>query len=353
MHAYAGETQPMETTDRIPYALTAYGLPHSMGYLPTKSGIKRPVPLSLVDLMDLAQSEGLAGVEFPLLSLVPSFDGALVDVGKAQQDIAGEVKRRGLRLIADYGALLDNEPDHLKEYLALAARTGANVVRATLSHILCGDRRHLAGGWSAHLAALAERLNAVLPFAEALGVCIAVENHQDATTEDLLELAERTDNHRAFGITLDTGNPLAVGQDPVEAARQLAPIIRHVHLKDYTVHFSPEGYRLVRCAAGDGAVDFPAILEAVRKNGHDVLPGIEIAAQATRTIPLLDAGWWAEYPPREARQLIPALQVVWKHGRPFGEPYSSAWERGEESDAVAAEEIDVVRRSAAYFRGLH
>lgn len=342
----------LETSDRIPFALTAYGLPHSMGYLATKAGDKRSNPLSALDLMDLAQSLGLAGVEFPLLSLVPSFDGALVDVGVARVDVAGEVSRRGLRLIADYGAILDNDADHLKDYLALAAKTGANVVRATLSHILCGDRRTLVGGWSAHFDALVERLKEVLPFAEDLGVCLAVENHQDATTEDLLTMADRVGNSRAFGITLDTGNPLSVGQDPVEAARQLAPIIRHVHLKDYTIHFAPEGYRLVRCAAGDGAVDFPAILEAVRGNGHDLLPGIEIAAQATRTIPLLDPGWWAEYPARDATALIPALRVLWKHGRPADEPYSSAWEQGAGSDTVAAEEIEIIHRSAAYFRGL-
>ncbi len=342
----------MEPIDRIPYALTSYGLPHSMGYLATKEGDKRRNPLGLAGLMDLAQSQGLSGVEFPLLSLVPSFDGALVKVAEGQADIGEEVRRRGLRLVADYGALLDNEPQHLKDYLSLAASTGAKVVRTTLSHILCGDRRRLAGGWSAHFEALVERLKVVLPAAEELGICIAVENHQDATTEDLLELGERTGNSTAFGITLDTGNPLAVGQDPVEAARQLAPIIRHVHLKDYTVHFAPEGYRLVRCAAGDGAIDFPAILSAVRSNGHDIMPGIEIAAQATRTIPLLDLDWWSEYPEREARSLIPALQVLWKHGRPPGEPYASAWERGEDSDAVAAEEIEIVRRSAAYFRSL-
>ncbi len=52
-----------------------------------------------------------------------------------------------------------------------------------------------------------------------------------------------------------------MGEDPVEAARASAPLIRHVHLKDYTIHFAPEGYRLVRCAAGDGVIDFPAILD--------------------------------------------------------------------------------------------
>lgn len=339
----------MTPPDTSPYLLTAYGLPHCMGYLPTKSGEKHAAAMSAVDLMDLALSLGLCGVEIPLNAVVPSFDGANVQVAPVV-DVAAELRRRNLRVVADYGALLDNEPSHLQDYLALAARTGANVVRVTLSHILCGDRRKLAGGWPAHMDALVERLKQVLPFAEDLGVSISVENHQDATTEDLLSLAERTGNSRAFGITLDTGNPLSVGQDPVEAARRLAPIVRHVHLKDYTIHFAPEGYRLVRCAAGDGAIDFPAILAIVRANGNGVVPGIENAAQATRTIPLLDGGWWQEYPRRDARELIPALQVLWKHGRPADEPYSSAWERGEDSRTVAEEELDVVRRSAAYFR---
>jgi sugar phosphate isomerase/epimerase len=168
----------------------------------------------------------------------------------------------------------------------------------------------------------------------------------------LIELAERTGLSPAFGVTLDTGNPLAVGQDPVDAAVKLSSIIRHVHLKDYTIHFAPEGYRLVRCAAGDGVVDFPAILEGVRSNGHNVIPGIENAAQATRTIPILDPGWWAEYPPRSALDLIPALRTLWSKGRPAGEPYSSAWEREADSAAVSEQELDQVTRSARYIRTL-
>ncbi len=159
-------------------------------------------------------------------------------------------------------------------------------------------------GWPARLAAVAGRLREVLPLAEELGLTIAMENHQDATTADLLSLHEMSGNSPAYGITFDTGNPLAMGEDPLEAARALAPLIRHVHLKDYSIHFAPEGYRLVRCAAGDGVIDFPAILRMVGANGHHVVPGIEIAAQAMRTIPILDPGWWTTYPNRDARDLV-------------------------------------------------
>ena len=119
------------------------------------------------------------------------------------------------------------------------------------------------------------------------------------------------------------------------------------------MHLAPEGYRLVRCSAGTGVVDFPTILALVRANGFTgLLPGIEIAAQATRTIPLLEDSWWAEYPEREVRTLLNPLRLLWKHGHPQDEPYSSAWERGEISEAVVAEEWRLVEESIAYFATL-
>ena len=39
----------------------------------------------------------------------------------------------------------------------------------------------------------------------------AVENHQDGASDDFLWLAEQVQFSPAFGVTLDTGNPLAVG----------------------------------------------------------------------------------------------------------------------------------------------
>lgn len=343
---------PAPDAQRLPYVVTAYGLPHVMGYLPTKSGEVHPSPLGAVGLMDAAREMGLAGVEIPLTTRVPSFDGKYVEVGGDGEDLGTALRERGLKVVADYGVILDHPAEHLCDYLRTSARVGAKVVRATLSNILCGDRRKLAGGWEARLQALATRLQDVLPVAEELGVCLAVENHQDATTDDLLWLAEASGNSPAFGITLDAGNPLAVGEEPVEAARRLGPLLHHLHLKDYTIHFAPEGYRLVRCAAGDGVVDFPAILEIARGNGHDLLPGIEIAAQATRTVPLLEPDWWDEYPPMPAKGLAAALGVLWAKGRPQHEPYSSAWERGANSVEVSAEEWAVVRQSVDYFRAL-
>jgi sugar phosphate isomerase/epimerase len=336
----------------IPYVLTAYSLPHAMGYLPTKAGERAARPLTPVNLVEAAAEMGLAGVEVPLSRVTPVFDGKTVEQEWSLEELRARLDARGMHLVADYGILMDQPAEHFHEYLRLAAQMGARVVRALLSNLLCGDRRKLDGGWETRLEAVASRLRMALPLAEELGIAIAMENHQDAATADMLRLHDMTGGSPAFGITLDTGNPLSVGEDPVETARVLAPLIRHVHLKDYTIHFAPEGYRLVRCPAGAGVIDFPAILAAVRANGHAIVPGIEVAAQATRTIPILEPGWWECHPNRGASSLLGALRILWEKGRPVDEPYSSGWERGADSPEVAAEEWDVVRKSVEYFRAL-
>ena len=323
------------------FAVTAYGLPHAMGFLPTKDGAKPEKPVTIFDLMDWAKERGLAGVDVPIPADISG------------EEVKNALAERNLRLVVESMAVLSLSVDETRAHLEKSKLAGAKVVRFVLSGILCGDRRNFPGGWSAHLVALTSRLREILPVAEELGLSLALENHQDATTEDFLRLYEASGESPAFGVCLDAGNPLAVGQEPVETAKTLAPLIRHVHLKDYRVHFAPNGYRLVRCAAGEGVVDFPAILKIVRANGFSgLLPGIEIAAQATRTIPILEPSWWAEFPPRESTKLLGALGILWKSGIPESVPYSSAWERGEGSEAVIAEEWAVLEKSAAYFKNL-
>ena len=333
---------PLLPDGRLDMALNVYGIPHAMGLMPTKAGAPNPRPMTVTDFLDLAVELRLSAVDMELPRPDQMTDDAFADA----------LRERGLRLVVEHMYLLESDVPALRAALGRAGRLGARVFRACMSRVLCGDRRGLAGGWDAHFAATAARLRELLPAAHDLGLSIAVENHQDCGSDDLLRLWDLTGQHPAYGVTLDAGNPLAVGEGPVEFARRTAHLIRHVHCKDYTIHFSPEGYRLVRCAAGSGCVPFPEVLRVVLANGHGVLPGIEIAAQPTRTIPLLDDAWWACHGPRQKDHLVEALRVLWAHGVPAHVPYSSAWERGEDSATVAAEELDVLRRSVAYFRSI-
>src|SRR5687768_16356658 len=242
-------------SERLPIALTSYGLPHATGFIPTLDGQACSTPVTPIELMDAAAEMGLAGVDMPLPPGIPT------------ERIREALEERNLRIVTEYLCLLDVQAAELKSFLEASAAVGAKVTRVLISRILCGDRRNLPEGWTGRLEAAAARLREALPVAEDLALALVVENHQDATSDDLLRLYELSGSSPAYGICLDTGNPLAVGEGPVETARKLAPLIKHLHLKDYTIHYAPEGYRLVRCAAGEGCIDFPAILEAVKGNG--------------------------------------------------------------------------------------
>jgi sugar phosphate isomerase/epimerase len=286
--------------------------------------------------MDIAVQHGLVGVELPMR-------GGL-DTQRGRERLAQEAKERGLVILlaggpANEGSLRD---------LVVAAREAsgmeAPVVRTTLSNVLCGERAKAEGGWGLVLARARAAIESCLPMAKDLGVRIALENHQDAASSELIELCEETDPEWV-GVCLDTGNPLAVGEDPVEFARAVASHTMHVHLKDYRVHLAPNGLRLVRCAAGEGVIDFPAMLRELRTSRFPLTPGIEVAAQGERLIRIGERDWWEGLPGRTASEIAPVIGLALRHGRPESEEWRTLWERGASSEEVARDEIEVFERS--------
>src|SRR5438874_5616899 len=222
--------------------LAVYGTVFSMGIHPAST---RP-PIRSRQLMDQALVAGLEGVELPA-SLLQSED---------IEDVAQYVREHGLFITLASGGYA---PDKLMKDIELGARLGVGTVRTAVGGAkLGGDRRPLAGRWQLFLQEILAGLRQATAIAERAGVNLAVENHQDLASEELLWLCESIGSQR-FGITLDTGNPLATAEEPVDFARRVAPYVKNVHVKDYQVYMSNEGYRLVRCPLGQGVVDFPAL----------------------------------------------------------------------------------------------
>ena len=200
-------------------------------------------------LMGRAAAAGLRGVEFPPDRCLPGVSPT--DLERARAAAA----ERGLGVVADGGVIAEDE---LRRWIPQAAGLGASVLRVIVSRVLGGNRREMGGGWRAHLERAAVALKAVRPLAEERGITIAVENHQDIASDELVRLCEEVGG-RHIGITLDTGSALAVAESPLAFARRVGPFVRNVHIKDYHVFLSPTGYRLSTCAIGEGVVDFLAL----------------------------------------------------------------------------------------------
>jgi hypothetical protein len=141
---------------------------------------------------------------------------------------------------------------------------------------------------------------------------------------------------------LDTANPLAVAEDPVEFARQTAPFVKHVHLKDYRIHLSGSGYRLVRCASGEGVIPFGEILQVLREQGRDKWGSVEVGAVEHRHVRAFEPDFWPEYPRRSAAQFARVVAFVLRHAQPEDEDYRTPHER----ERPAAELMEYERAQA-------
>ncbi|MFL5702619.1 MAG: sugar phosphate isomerase/epimerase family protein, partial [Ktedonobacteraceae bacterium] len=182
--------------------------------------------------------------------------------------------------------------------------------------------------------------------AERVDVNLAVENHQDLASEELLWLCESIGSER-FGITLDTGNPLATAEEPLDFAKRMAPYVKNVHLKDYCIYLSEEGYRLVRCPLGQGVINFPALFGILAEACPDVTMSIELGALEARSIRVLADDYWSDYPPRTAAQLARVLRLVQANARPAGN-WRTPFERDEPVEAILAYEEQQLAASLAY-----
>jgi len=297
--------------------------------------------MSPEQLLDLVGDLGGTFYEGPAESMArEGGDEALRSYGRMARD-------RGLGLVLDGHRIQDEAT--LREDLRQAELLGARRLRLTLSSILCADRRSIGGyqGWQRHLRKVAGILRAVSQEAEDRGVAIGLENHQDATSEDLLWLCQEADSSHV-GVTLDTGNPLAVGEDPVAFCRRVLPHLVHVHCKDYLIFDAPEGFRLVRCAFGDGAIDFASLIELSRQR-PDVTLSLEQAANNNRYIRILADDYWAGLGDRKISEVLPVLRL-WQERKRDGD-YRTPWEKSE-FDRQADYEREQLERSVKNARTL-
>lgn len=322
----------------MPFGVCAYGFPVGCGF--AQRGEPLSNPLKATEFMALATAHGLSSIEIPLTGMLPDLEPATIDRFRAAREQAN------LGLVVDTGVV---DIETLERMLPLAARAGAHVVRATLSTILEGARADLPGGWAAHLAEMQRRITALLPVLATHDLVLALENHQDATSDDLLALCEAGDGH--VGITLDVANPLAVAEEPLEFAHKIGPWIRNVHLKDYQVWATPSGYRLVRCALGDGVVPFPELITLLTTVAPAAPMHIELAALYARHIRVWEDHWWDGFGPRDVRAVIPAIRSLAQQAR-LGDDWPTPMEREAPAAEVAAYEREQFEQSVRYLRDL-
>jgi sugar phosphate isomerase/epimerase len=210
---------------------------------------------------------------------------------------------------------------------------GATVARA----IFTGGRRYEIFQTVEAFAAFHEQAKQSLALAEPilakLRLKLAVENHKDLTAAELAGLMRAIDSEW-IGVLYDTGNNLALLEDPAETLAALAPFALGVHLKDMTLQPDADGFLLSETPLGAGFLDLKGIVATLRKANPDIVLNLEMATRDPLRIPCLTDAYFATFPDRRGTHLEAALARVKAHPPKQAPPSVS----GKEPDRILAEE---------------
>jgi 3-oxoisoapionate decarboxylase len=332
--------------------LNPYGFTHTVGLQAFGTPRANPDGIGLRGFIRIARDIGAKCLEFDGRWLAPLSDVELAALAEELPPVP--------RLCSYW---LQHVPgETLDEAIRATRGVGGTIIRLHLTPVLEGARARQGEKWTQMLRHARATLNREARKAADAGLNVAIENHQDLGSEELLTFAEEAGSN--VGIALDTGNPFAVAEDPVAFARRVAPRIQHVHLKDYVAQFTSEGVRLIRCPIGDGCVPLQEIAGEIfripvasgfsRKDVADaaLTASIEVGALDVRHIRVFAPDWWEGYPARPATELRTALERLKTKRLNDNAEYRTPWETGQQTPAIVEYEMAQLRKSVENLKAL-
>ncbi|MBK8037849.1 MAG: TIM barrel protein [Verrucomicrobiaceae bacterium] len=138
---------------------------------------------------------------------------------------------------------------------------------------------------------------------------LAIENHKDHTTEELIGLMKSISSEW-IGVLVDTGNNLALLEEPHGVIEALAPYALSVHLKDMAVQSADDGFLLSEVPLGSGFLDVPRMVSVLRKANPAIVLNLEMATRDPLRIPCRTDAYFGTFPDRKATHLDAALRRV-------------------------------------------
>jgi sugar phosphate isomerase/epimerase len=291
--------------------------------------------------LDHAGSAGARGVQVGLGALDDRAAGALRERARAAS-----------MYLEGIVALPRNEADveRFEAEIRSAKRAGAEVVRT----VMLMGRRYETFATAAAFQRFAETsthsLGLAAPVVARQGVRLAVENHKDWRADELLAVLKRAGNDHV-GVCLDTGNSIALLEDPMDVVEALAPRSFTTHFKDMALEEYREGFLLSEVPLGTGILDLPRVVQTLRRARPEIRFNLEMITRDPLKVPCLSEGYWATFSELPGRHLARALSLVRNHPPRHPLPRISALEhaaqlRAEDENvrlclAFARERLDI------------
>lgn len=199
--------------------------------------------------------------------------------------------------------------ERFQQRLLQLRQAGANVVRTVLLSGRRYERFQSQAEFRAAVDQASKALTLVKPVLEAFGMNLAIENHKDLRTKELVALLERVDS-RYIGVCVDTGNSIALLEDPMETVESLAPWAFSIHLKDMAVEEYADGFLLSEVPLGQGFLDLRRMVNLLRQARPEIRFSLEMITRDPLKIPCLTQTYWATFEGMGGWPLGRALKMV-------------------------------------------
>jgi 3-oxoisoapionate decarboxylase len=278
---------------------------------------RRSNPILGVDeLVKLASNFGLGGIEIPLDRFY-----SLDQIDNAVEKIE-QIQNKNFSVFIDLENTNVEYISRLVPHLPALGMTSIRIKMDQIGRTIYGGNRYTSETFNKAVKKFKQQLVILLPSLEKYNITLAIENHQDFHSSELVELSKTVSNE-LIGVTWDIGNSISVIDTPETFYDNTHNIIKNVHLKDYKVYKSKLGFSLVRCPLGEGYVDYHEVMKKISNNGNIINMSIELGAQSPRQCDIGNQMYWEKFsdiPIDKEHYLTFVNEVVDKDSASYSKP---------------------------------
>lgn len=276
----------------------SYWIRRSKPLLPDFGSVAEPL-----EFIEAAAKVGALGIQTKLSGLDSASLSKFRDV----------VEQRGLYVEGTIGLPKDeSDVARFEVEVVSSKQAGATVLRT----VCMSGRRYEVFTSAEQFRNFAEQswksLALVEPIAAKHHVRLAVENHKDWRVDEMIGWLKRLCSEHV-GVCLDTGNSIALLEEPHAVVEAFAPWTFTTHFKDMAVAESDDGFWLSEVPFGDGFLDLKRMVATLRKAKPDVKFNLEMITRDPLPIPCLTPKYWATLGDVPARELAEMLARVRRH----------------------------------------
>lgn len=317
--------------------------------------------------LDYAAELGMDGVFFrTVLDVTPSLDAGLLRELREHADELGLYLEIGLAKVNPYANAEAPEVrelgggDYRRGFIRMMESCAAIDCRElwvgtanykfTLPGYYVFDRFRTDVSWADQLVAIEKFLHSLAPAVRDLDCHLNIETHEEITSFEVVRLVEAV-GPDVLGITFDTANVVARAEDPLAAARRVAPYVRMSHVRDVAIFATEYGIGRMLAPCGEGVMDWPTMLGLLAEHN----PGLQLSIENSRDRTVMpmhvyDPTWLAAHPDLSTVELSEIFRLTrdYQDRAAKGELPTAQYLTSTPCDE--AEQIRFITQTASYLR---